>query len=429
MRRLAGIASILFASMLLSACAVPAGLQVASWAIGGISYATTQKSLTDHGISMVVGRDCAMTKVLTDGTLCADEITPDMQVAQADGVVVKYRHAKLRPHLKKGYKRVSLDLKDPELGMFSVVAPEPTIEVAATSEPVVSVTSGDVSDTGASEDELSIEQLANFETAAGEDTGTTQESPSPPATLSMDGTLFDDQEVPNTTQAPSVAVEEKTRTPEIKHDLIAQEPGEKDVAAIPPSDFEASGDEADPEIFDTFAMVVSPESDTGQTNSDESLNTKTASESSRVNNAVPLPLEDKANELVASEETEVESPQLVDVPALSPSLSEKFADKLPPMESPRPNSEPEIHILISGIAPEETEDTPDTRIEESQFFGLTRPVKTIFGSGTVPELFSAVSPKISSEAESGDILKRSRVAPRSGAPPPPVELSRLSQRE
>jgi len=105
---------------------------VASWAIGGISYATTQKSLTDHGISAVIGRDCAMTKVLTDGTLCADDIPPEMQAAQADGVVVKYRHAKLRPHLKKSYQKVSLDFTDPDLGKFSVVpAEEPAGPVKA----------------------------------------------------------------------------------------------------------------------------------------------------------------------------------------------------------------------------------------------------------------------------------------------------------
>jgi len=57
-------------ALLLSGCAIPVPLQVASWALDGISFVMTKKSITDHGISMVADKDCALWRVVTEEEIC-----------------------------------------------------------------------------------------------------------------------------------------------------------------------------------------------------------------------------------------------------------------------------------------------------------------------------------------------------------------------
>ena len=63
---------VLACALLLGGCAVPVPLQIASWAVDGILYITTEKMLSDHGISVALQRDCAMLRVVTEGDLCRD---------------------------------------------------------------------------------------------------------------------------------------------------------------------------------------------------------------------------------------------------------------------------------------------------------------------------------------------------------------------
>lgn len=60
------------AVLLLGGCAIPVPLQIASWALDGISVLTTQKSVTDHGISLVADKDCAVWRGVVDGELCRE---------------------------------------------------------------------------------------------------------------------------------------------------------------------------------------------------------------------------------------------------------------------------------------------------------------------------------------------------------------------
>jgi hypothetical protein len=64
------LCSLSIAGFLLSGCALPVPIQAASWAIDGISYLATNKSLMDHGISAVRGQDCATFRIVTDGNVC-----------------------------------------------------------------------------------------------------------------------------------------------------------------------------------------------------------------------------------------------------------------------------------------------------------------------------------------------------------------------
>ena len=69
LRRLLIIACPLF----VGACAVPLPLQIASWAADGISYLMTSKSMSDHGLSAALGRDCAVHRAITEGDICRED--------------------------------------------------------------------------------------------------------------------------------------------------------------------------------------------------------------------------------------------------------------------------------------------------------------------------------------------------------------------
>ena len=68
--------SILACAFMLGGCALPVPLQIASWAIDGLLFVTTEKMMADHGVSLVVQRDCAMLRVVTEGALCREGDPP-----------------------------------------------------------------------------------------------------------------------------------------------------------------------------------------------------------------------------------------------------------------------------------------------------------------------------------------------------------------
>ncbi len=74
--------------LLLGGCALPLPVQVASWAMDGISYVTTEKSVADHGLSIVANKDCALLRgILTEeGHICRDfdDAATGVAVASAD---------------------------------------------------------------------------------------------------------------------------------------------------------------------------------------------------------------------------------------------------------------------------------------------------------------------------------------------------------
>lgn len=74
---------LLACTLLLGGCALPVPVQIASWAVDGLLYITTEKTMADHGVSLVAQRDCAMLRVVTEGALCRDDDAPTL-VASAD---------------------------------------------------------------------------------------------------------------------------------------------------------------------------------------------------------------------------------------------------------------------------------------------------------------------------------------------------------
>jgi hypothetical protein len=56
--------------LLLGGCGLPPALTVASWALDGVSYAISGKSVTDHAISEVAQQDCALLRVVQGREIC-----------------------------------------------------------------------------------------------------------------------------------------------------------------------------------------------------------------------------------------------------------------------------------------------------------------------------------------------------------------------
>ena len=78
---------ILIASALLvGGCAIPVPLKIASWALDGFSMLVTKKSVTDHGLSILAQKDCAVWRGVTVGELCRRSVSGN---ALATGVVAK----------------------------------------------------------------------------------------------------------------------------------------------------------------------------------------------------------------------------------------------------------------------------------------------------------------------------------------------------
>ena len=75
------------AAILLGGCALPVPVQIASWALDGLSYLMTEKTMADHGISVLAQKDCAVLRgLLDDGQICRDYDGTAIMVADgADG--------------------------------------------------------------------------------------------------------------------------------------------------------------------------------------------------------------------------------------------------------------------------------------------------------------------------------------------------------
>jgi hypothetical protein len=72
-------------ALVLSGCAVPLPVKIASWVIDGISYIATKKSLSDHAISVALQQDCAVWRGVTGEGFCLDDDGGVIAVAANEG--------------------------------------------------------------------------------------------------------------------------------------------------------------------------------------------------------------------------------------------------------------------------------------------------------------------------------------------------------
>ncbi len=66
-------------AMVLSGCGLPPIVTYASFAADIFSYLSTSKSVTDHGVSFALQKDCALLRVL-DGPICIEETDTEIAV-------------------------------------------------------------------------------------------------------------------------------------------------------------------------------------------------------------------------------------------------------------------------------------------------------------------------------------------------------------
>jgi hypothetical protein len=64
------IGAALLGLLILSGCTIPLPLRIASWTSDGISVLVSKKSITDHGISTIAERDCAIWRGFSDKKIC-----------------------------------------------------------------------------------------------------------------------------------------------------------------------------------------------------------------------------------------------------------------------------------------------------------------------------------------------------------------------
>ena len=75
-------------TIMLSGCALPPAFTIASLAVDVASYASTGKTVTDHGISMVMQKDCALLRGL-QGEICV-EPDPERTARELEARDLKY---------------------------------------------------------------------------------------------------------------------------------------------------------------------------------------------------------------------------------------------------------------------------------------------------------------------------------------------------
>jgi hypothetical protein len=150
MGRISGVISAIVLSVLVGGCTIPVSVTVASWALDGVSYLATNKSITDHGISFIAGQDCAMHRIVTEmdfNALCHKYQDPEptnTAVADASDVFKKQKTT------------------EPVPGFDLALITEQT--GPAERSLVLVSRQGDAKN---SLGEPSIEEIANFETASG----------------------------------------------------------------------------------------------------------------------------------------------------------------------------------------------------------------------------------------------------------------------
>ena len=153
------------AAVSLSGCGIPPVVSLATLALDLASYGSTGKTMTDHGISMVLREDCALLRVL-DGPICVEESetgTAERKLARDDDSPASRRLAhrdddEYRANLRGAAQTAEADgLNTLQLSFLADPAMEPglgTMRLGPSGEPVLWSASAELSDVLAAADYL-----------------------------------------------------------------------------------------------------------------------------------------------------------------------------------------------------------------------------------------------------------------------------------
>ena len=113
-------------------CILPPAVTVASLAADGVSYATTGKSVTDHGLSAATGEDCALLRpVLHDKPICDNTLT-----AHALTVPVEQRGAEAPRPVEAAAAPAAMEARDQYVTIGSFLDPANAARAAASYAPL-----------------------------------------------------------------------------------------------------------------------------------------------------------------------------------------------------------------------------------------------------------------------------------------------------
>ena len=76
--RIRMLATMAATAVALSGCAVPAAVSIASYAADGASLVSTGRSVSDHGISILLQQDCALFRFVRGRAVCKPMAKDDL---------------------------------------------------------------------------------------------------------------------------------------------------------------------------------------------------------------------------------------------------------------------------------------------------------------------------------------------------------------
>ena len=119
------------AAISLSGCGLPAVVSVWSTALDFASYGSTGKTVTDHGISLVLQKDCALMRGL-DGPICTVKGAPNAtrKPPRDDDTPASRRVVYLQEEANRGRARHPVEPDDSGL-LRSALATSPGIQPAS----------------------------------------------------------------------------------------------------------------------------------------------------------------------------------------------------------------------------------------------------------------------------------------------------------
>ena len=144
------------APLVLGGCGLPIGIQLASLFADGVSFLATDKTLSDHGISMVAGKDCALWRIVKGEDVCRTIAPDDILVADA-AEIAAFPDGADETNDFEAVPALSDDVLIAEANGIAGTAGEADPGGAPESLPV------------ALEPEVEVAELSSLETAAGSD--------------------------------------------------------------------------------------------------------------------------------------------------------------------------------------------------------------------------------------------------------------------
>lgn len=130
--------AVIVSTVILSGCALPVPFQIASWAIDGISYLATDKTIADHSLSLVTQKDCAIWRGFKGDDICSENDDAAIFAIASTGTPTKQGGRTVKISAPEEPQIDAASLAD-----FETAAGSPEIVPAAVAKPVLNSKNGE----------------------------------------------------------------------------------------------------------------------------------------------------------------------------------------------------------------------------------------------------------------------------------------------